>query len=307
MRERTLIVIKPDGVRRGLKKQIISRYEKAGLRAAARKELKAGAALLRRHYAAHVGKSFYPALERFMSSGTVVALVLEGTNAVAAARKVTGATDPGKAEKGTIRGDLGTDSQAKADKDSRAIENLVHASGTKEEAQQEIALWFPELVMPVSILFDTNIYGWALESETAAKLIAHIIDEQSKDTPRFRVFGYDVIRTELERNPHRDTRIRTLKLYESAKATEIRTSDRVKKLADEYFSQFKGEGIRITIEDCEIVASATVNNMDFIVTNNRRTLNSLRAKSLFKEINSANGFKTPAIVTAEEAVTMFSF
>ncbi len=145
MTERTLIIIKPDGIKRKLEKDIVSRYQKAGLKIIARKEMNATRELLRQHYSAHVGKTFYAGLERFMSSGKITAFVLEGKDAVHAVRKITGATDPSKAEKGTIRGDLGIDNQEKADKENRAIENLVHASGTKEEADKEIRLWFPEL------------------------------------------------------------------------------------------------------------------------------------------------------------------
>ena len=106
--------------------------------------MKATPQLLKKHYSAHVGKEFYKALEKFMSS-EVVAFVLEGNNAVKQARAITGATDPSKAERGTVRGDFGIDSAEKADKEKRAIENLVHASGTKEEAEKEIGLWFPGL------------------------------------------------------------------------------------------------------------------------------------------------------------------
>lgn len=139
--ERTLILIKPDGISK--ETEIIARYRKAGLKAVARKVLAANKELLRQHYSAHVGKPFYAGLERFMSSGKIIAFILEGKDAVALTRKITGATDPSKAEKGTIRGDMGIDSQEKADKEDRAIENLVHASGTKEEAEKEIRLWFP--------------------------------------------------------------------------------------------------------------------------------------------------------------------
>lgn len=143
--ERTLIIVKPDGVKRGLVDKIIKRYEEKGLKVVALKKMKATPALLKKHYSAHVGKSFYAGLEKFMLSSEVVAFVLEGENAVKRAREITGATDPGKATKGTVRGDLGTDSGEKADKEGRAIENLVHASGTPEEAETEIRLWFPDL------------------------------------------------------------------------------------------------------------------------------------------------------------------
>ncbi len=142
--ERTLIIIKPDGVRRKLVDKIVQRYERAGLKVITLKKMKATPQLLKKHYSAHVGKEFYKALEKFMSS-EVVAFVLEGNNAVKQARAITGATDPSKAERGTVRGDFGIDSAEKADKEKRAIENLVHASGTKEEAEKEIGLWFPGL------------------------------------------------------------------------------------------------------------------------------------------------------------------
>ena len=143
--ERTLIIVKPDGVKRNLAEEIIRRYERTGLRVVARTTVKATPALLRKHYAAHTGKDFYSALEEYVLESPVVAFVLEGESAVAVARKATGATDPSTAEKGTIRGDLGIDSRELADSEKRSIRNLVHASGTKEEAAQEIRLWFPEL------------------------------------------------------------------------------------------------------------------------------------------------------------------
>lgn len=143
--ERTLIIIKPDGVRRKLVDKIIEMYEEKGLKVVTLKKMRASKELLKKQYSAHVGKKFYPWLEKFMTSGEVVVFVLEGKNAIKKAREITGATDPAKAEKGTIRRDFGIDSAEKADKEKRAIENLVHASGTKEEAEKEIALWFPGL------------------------------------------------------------------------------------------------------------------------------------------------------------------
>ena len=145
MTERTLIILKPDAVKRKLEDKIINIYKNEGLKVIARKEIRAKKELLREHYSAHVNKPFYHGLEKFMMEDRVVAFVLEGDEAISRVRKITGATDPSKAEKGTIRGDLGNDSQEKADKEKRAIKNLVHASGNKEEADKEIRLWFPEL------------------------------------------------------------------------------------------------------------------------------------------------------------------
>lgn len=146
MLERTLVIVKPDGVKRGLANDIIQRYEKEGLRVLFIRKLTASDKLLSSHYAAHVGKTFYEPLKKFMMSGPVVATVMEGEAAVSHVRRITGATDPSKAEKGTVRGDFGIDSQEKADREKRAIQNLVHASGTPEEAGKEIKLWFPEIV-----------------------------------------------------------------------------------------------------------------------------------------------------------------
>lgn len=143
MIERTLMIIKPDGMQKKLQEKITARYTKAGMKITAKKEVRAGAALLRKHYSAHVNKLFYPSLEKFMSSRPVLAVVLEGDDAVARARKITGATDPAKADKGTVRADFGNLSLPD---DERIMKNLVHASATIEEAQKEIALWFPELV-----------------------------------------------------------------------------------------------------------------------------------------------------------------
>src|SRR3989344_1589900 len=145
MIERTLIIMKPDAIKRKLVDKIIQRYEKEGLKVIARNEMHAQKELLREHYSAHVNKPFYHGLEKFMMEDRIVAIVLEGNDAIQRTRKITGATDPSKAEKGTIRGDLGNDSQEKADKENRAIKNLVHASGNADEAKKEIKLWFPEL------------------------------------------------------------------------------------------------------------------------------------------------------------------
>ena len=142
--ERTCIIIKPDGVKRNLIGEIIRRLEKEGLSVRAIKMINAEIEILRKHYAAHVDKPFYKGLEAYMTEGPVVAMVFEGFDAVQKARDLIGHTDPSKAKKGTIRGDLGEDSLEKADSEGRALRNLVHASGTKEEAENEIKLWFEE-------------------------------------------------------------------------------------------------------------------------------------------------------------------
>jgi nucleoside-diphosphate kinase len=130
--ERTLIIIKPDAVQRGLTGEIIRRFEQRGLRIAAMKFMTVERALAERHYAIHRGKPFYESLVKYITSAPVVVMALEGTNAVAAARGTIGATNPADAAAGSIRGDLGLE----------IGRNLVHGSDSAENGEAEIALWF---------------------------------------------------------------------------------------------------------------------------------------------------------------------
>jgi len=135
MTERTLLVIKPDGVERRLVGEIISRIERKGLTVAALEMRIVGQGLARRHYAEHDGKPFFGSLLEFITSGPLVAAIVEGPRAVAAVRQLAGATDPvEKAAPGTIRGDFGLETQF----------NLVHGSDSTESAEREIALWFAQ-------------------------------------------------------------------------------------------------------------------------------------------------------------------
>lgn len=129
----TFIMIKPDGVRRGLIGEIISRFERKGLTLDKIRVLTIDEDLARRHYAEHVEKPFFPELLAFITSGPVVAMQWSGENAVAVARKIMGATNPQEAEPGTIRGDYGL----------VVTENLVHGSDSPESAARELALFFP--------------------------------------------------------------------------------------------------------------------------------------------------------------------
>jgi nucleoside-diphosphate kinase len=130
--ERTFVMIKPDGVQRGLVGEILRRFEQRGLKIVALKLVSVSDELANRHYAVHVGKPFFPGLIKYITSGPVVAMVLEGTDAIAAARSTMGATNPAKAAPGTIRADLGIEMGR----------NLVHGSDGAETAQFEIGLWF---------------------------------------------------------------------------------------------------------------------------------------------------------------------
>ena len=136
MTERTLVLIKPDGVQRRLIGEIISRIEAKGLTVAALELKNVSDELARAHYAEHEGKPFFPSLLDFITSGPVVAAILEGPRAIAAFRQLAGGTDPvEKATPGTIRGDLGLETQF----------NLVHGSDSPDSAAREIDLWFPGL------------------------------------------------------------------------------------------------------------------------------------------------------------------
>ena len=135
--EKTLILVKPDGVRRGLVGEVISRIETKGYAIDAVRMLQADAALLEKHYAEHVGKPFYEPLVEFMMSGPIVAIVASGNRVIEGFRSLAGATDPTVAAPGTIRGDLARDQGTKV------MQNLVHGSDSPESAAREIQIFFP--------------------------------------------------------------------------------------------------------------------------------------------------------------------
>ena len=136
MSERTLVLVKPDGVSRGLVGEVIARIERKGLQLAALELRTADRAVAEEHYAEHAGKGFYNDLVEFITGGPLVAIVVEGTRAISAFRQLAGGTDPvEKATPGTIRGDFGLEVQF----------NLVHGSDSPESADREIKIWFPNL------------------------------------------------------------------------------------------------------------------------------------------------------------------
>ena len=134
--ERTLVLIKPDGVRRNLVGEVIARIERKGYSVASIRLLQADRPLLEQHYAEHVGKPFYEPLVEFMMSGPIVALIAEGNRVIEGFRSLAGATDPTVAAPGTIRGDLARDQGTKV------VQNIVHGSDSVESAEREIALFF---------------------------------------------------------------------------------------------------------------------------------------------------------------------
>jgi len=193
-KERTLVIIKPDGIQRSLMGEIIGRYEKLGLKLVAVKMVVPTAEYIEKHYtldpewrritgekrikaAAEKGeeppskdpfeitKKVLEVLIKYMTSGPVVAMVWEGAHAVKIVRKMTGGTEPLSSDVGTIRGDFVLDSYQMADADGRAIRNLIHASGSVEEAEMEVKYWFKEeeifdyRLVQEQIIYDVNLDG----------------------------------------------------------------------------------------------------------------------------------------------------
>ncbi|GJQ26655.1 MAG: nucleoside-diphosphate kinase [Phycisphaerae bacterium] len=130
--EKTLIILKPDAIQRGLAGRIITRFEEKGLQIAAMKAMKVSKDLAEKHYAVHKGKPFYDRLVQYITSSPVIVMVLQGVNAIAISRKMMGATFGSKAEPGTIRGDFGVSNSF----------NMIHGSDSPEAAAFEIGLYF---------------------------------------------------------------------------------------------------------------------------------------------------------------------
>jgi nucleoside-diphosphate kinase len=146
--ERTLVLVKPDGVQRGLVGEILGRFERKGLKLIGLRLLWVPQEMAERHYAVHAGKHFYAGLVEFITSGPVAAMALAGPDAVAVVRRLVGQTMPNQADPGTIRGDLGVS----------GLRNLVHASDAPDTADAELALWFdPDALVDYGREVDTWI------------------------------------------------------------------------------------------------------------------------------------------------------
>ncbi|MCH7971332.1 MAG: nucleoside-diphosphate kinase [Chloroflexi bacterium] len=148
--ERTLVLVKPDGVQRGLTGEIVGRLERTGLQIIGMKLMLISEDLASRHYAEHTEKPFYPGLVSFITSSPVVALALEGPSAISTTRKIMGVTDPADAAPGSIRGDLGIDMGR----------NLIHGSANTEDAAREVALFFDDSEL---ISYDRATQPWIVE------------------------------------------------------------------------------------------------------------------------------------------------
>ena len=148
--EQTLVLVKPDGVQRGLVGEIIARLERRGLKLAGLKLMQVDEALARQHYAEHVERAFFPGLLQFITASPVVAMVWEANNAVALVRQTLGETNPANSPAGTIRGDFGID----------IGRNLTHGSDSPESAEREVNLFFrPEEIIP----YDRSLDAWITE------------------------------------------------------------------------------------------------------------------------------------------------
>ena len=151
MTERTLVILKPDAVQRGISGEILARFERRGLRIAAIRLVKVERSLAEKHYEVHKGKFFYEDLVKMISASPVIAFVLEGPNAIAVVRSMVGATRPHEAAPGTIRGDYAL----------VGLRNLVHASDAPETAATEIKLWFADDV----VSYTRDIEKWMTEDK----------------------------------------------------------------------------------------------------------------------------------------------
>jgi nucleoside-diphosphate kinase len=152
--ERTLVLVKPDGVQRGLIGEILARFERKGLKVVGLRLLDVPREMAERHYAVHAGKHFYAGLVEFITSGPVAAVALEGPDAIATVRRLVGRTMPNEAEPGTIRGDLGIS----------GLRNLIHASDAPETAASELALWFESGTL---LDYGRDIDAWIVAEEPA--------------------------------------------------------------------------------------------------------------------------------------------
>jgi nucleoside-diphosphate kinase len=148
--ERTLILLKPDSVKRGLVGKVVSRFEEKGFKILGMKMVHPSEDHYHHHYEtisalkSRAGEEIFQKNTDFMMSGPVIAVVLEGKDAIGAVRQIVGATDPAQAEAGTIRGDLGHMTLEEANSKNIGLENIIHASGNSEEAEQEVAHWFSD-------------------------------------------------------------------------------------------------------------------------------------------------------------------
>lgn len=150
-----------------------------------------------------------------------------------------------------------------------------------------------------NILLDTNIYGLTLERHDVARSMVILAEDRQKPERKYFVFGSHVVYGEIDAVPHKETRERMKELYQAVISGEIRLTDKVKSLALEYFNECREKRAKITLEDCEIVASASYANVDFIVSDNRSTLRGHKSIEIFALVNKKKGLKMPSLIGYE--------
>ena len=153
------------------------------------------------------------------------------------------------------------------------------------------------------LLLDTNIYGWALEKEEIADLLAFFAEK--KQTKEIIVLGSEIINKEINANPYREARERMKELYQAVISGEVRLTESVDSLANIYFNGCREKGIKITLEDCSIVSSASLAAIDLIITDNRSTMSNPKSIEIFDSINRKRKLKTIKFMNSNEAIKMF--
>lgn len=150
-----------------------------------------------------------------------------------------------------------------------------------------------------NILLDTNIYGIALWKKDVAHILVFLADEKQKPEKKFIILGSEIINNEINATPHKETRNRLCELYQVVISGEIKLSDNIKSLAKEYFIECKNKHVKITLEDCLIAASSSFANVDFIVTDNRKTMMNPKSIDVFTSINKRKKLRMPAFIGCE--------
>jgi nucleoside-diphosphate kinase len=159
MKQRSLVLLKPDAVQRCFSGEIITRFEKAGMKIVGMKMVWTDKEMAKEHYAEHVEKPFYSGLEDMITEGPVIAMVLEGIEVISTIRKMVGSTEPKGAAPGTIRGDYAHASYGYADEKGIGLKNLIHASANQEDADKEVSLWFSnEELHTYKTVHDVHLY-----------------------------------------------------------------------------------------------------------------------------------------------------
>ena len=150
-----------------------------------------------------------------------------------------------------------------------------------------------------NILLDTNIYGLALEKKDVAHILVFLAEEKQKSEKKYFVLGSEIINDEINAIPHKETRTRLNDLYQIVISGEIKLSNNIKSLAAEYFNECKNKSVKITLEDCQIVASCCFANVDFIITENRKTMRSPKSIDVFTSINKEKKLRQPELISVE--------